>query len=608
MTLSPMHRQILAYFQRYWHEFALGAVFLLATNYMGLQIPAHIGDAIAKMQQEGWSVVDDIHTHGLWIMGLAAGAGITRVLSRVLIFNAGRRIEFDVRNDIYVRLTQLSQGWFGTMPTGDLTSRANNDVNFVRVLYAITFLHLVNTALAYILGLQKMAGIDPLLTLVCLAPFPLIMLVVLKIVRALFNQTKLVQGELANISSKIQENLSGCTVVRAYAIEDRERAQFGSLNENYVQQNVRLVTIRGALQATMAMISGIGTLMVLVVGAQRVADGTMTLGQFVEFNGYVVALAFPTAGLAWVFSVWNRGLAAFERVFEILSAPLEILPNADAPRLPDGLDARGQVQFDRVSFSYPNGFKAIQDVTFEVPAGSRIAVVGRTGSGKTTLVRLISRLWDPTDGTIRIDGLDLRGLPLRQTRSEIGVVPQDPFLFSMSIADNVRFGVESLEHDPTLHREPPTLSLLTGESVPAADRVRDALTIAGLTDDLGSFPAGVDTLVGERGVTLSGGQKQRVTIARALVMDPRILVLDDALASVDTQTETTILDHLERLMAGRTTIMVTHRFNALNRVDKILVIDEGRLVESGTHDELLANGGLYAELFENQKLQEELQG
>lgn len=607
MTLSPLNRRILGYFLNYWKGFAIGAFFLLATNFLGLQIPALIGQAIAKMQADGTDVLDATRQFGLAIIVFAIGAGIARVLSRVFIFNAGREIEFDVRNDLYARLTRLSLGWYGSMPTGDLTSRVTNDVNYVRLLYAITFLHVLNTLTAYVLALQKMVVLDWSLTLICLAPFPAILLVVRQIIKALFNQTKIVQTELSNLSSRVQENLAGCTIVRTYATEDFERTRFQSLNDNFVAQNIRLVTIRGALQAMMSLLAGVGTMVVLLVGSGRVADGTLTLGQFVEFNGYVVALAFPTIGLGWVFSVWNRGVAAFERVFEILEAPIDIADPDQPQILPADLKNRGHIQLKNVDFAYPNGFQALTDINLDIPAGSRVAIVGRTGSGKSTLIRLICRLWDPSSGTVTLDGIPLTELDIRETRSEIGVVPQDPFLFSMSIADNVRFGLDALEFDDTIRRQPPTLSLLGPTSSDQTQRVQEALTIAGLGDDLNAFKEGAQTMVGERGVTLSGGQKQRVTIARALVMDPRILLLDDALASVDTQTETRILDHLERIMDGRTTVLVTHRFNALGRMDRIFVVDHGRIVESGTHDELLRQSGTYAELYENQKLQEELE-
>lgn len=610
MAFSKRNRRIVTYFVRYWPSFIVGAIFLLATNYLGLLIPGHIGDAISSMQAKGVnaeSVLDACKDHALAIIVFAVGAGIARVVSRVQIFNAGRLIEFDVRNELYERLTRLSPAWFGTMATGDLTSRVSNDVNFIRLLYAISFLHVVNTITAYFIALSKMLPLDWKLTVICLGPFPVILFAARFIIRALFNQTKIVQAELSNLSSQVQQNLSGIAIVRAYAMEKREKAEFAAINDSFVRANIKLISIRGAMQATMTLLAGIGTLAVLYVGAHRVADQTLTLGQFVEFNGYVVALAFPTIGLGWVFSVWNRGVAAFDRVLDILDAPIDIPDPADGRRLPNHEGPKGSVEFSDVSFGYSEDEPVLRDISLSIPAGSTVAIVGRTGSGKTTLARLISRLWDPTNGTIKIDGEDLTALSLREMRSEIGVVPQDPFLFSMSIEDNVRFGLDSLENDTTIQRDAPQLSLGSGELLTRREQVLQSLKIAGLDDDLKTLANGIDTMVGERGVTLSGGQKQRVTIARALIMDPRILILDDALASVDTATENVILDHLDRIMEDRTCIIITHRFNALARVDQIFVLDEGRIVETGTHDQLLKSGGVYSELFERQKLEAELE-
>ncbi len=610
MTLSNRNRRIVTYFVRYWPSFIFGAVFLLATNYLGLLIPGHIGDAISTMQAQGISaesVLEACKEHALAIILFSIGAGIARVVSRVQIFNAGRLIEFDVRNELYERLTRLSPSWFGTMATGDLTSRVSNDVNFIRLLYAISFLHIVNTITAYFIALSKMLPLDWELTLICLGPFPVILFATRFIIRALFNQTKIVQAELSNLSSQVQQNLSGVAIVRAYAMEKREKAEFATINDAFVEANIKLISIRGAMQATMTLLAGIGTLAVLYVGAHRVVDNSLTLGQFVEFNGYVVALAFPTIGLGWVFSVWNRGVAAFDRVLDILDAPVDIVDPSDELRLPNHDGPKGSIEFSHVSFGYSEDQPILHDISLSIPAGSTVAIVGRTGSGKTTLARLISRLWDPSQGTIKIDGENLTALSLREARSEIGVVPQDPFLFSMSIENNVRFGLDSLENDPTLHRDAPQLSLGSRDQLTRREQVLQALKIAGLDEDLKTLAKGIDTMVGERGVTLSGGQKQRVTIARALIMDPRILILDDALASVDTRTENVILDHLDRIMENRTCIIITHRFNALARVDRIFVIDEGRIVETGTHNDLLNSGGIYSELCERQKLKEELE-
>lgn len=597
ITTQTRNRHIRLYFKRYLGWFIVGGVFLLLTNFLALEIPAHVGQAIEGLQKK--ADPSTLSSHALWIIVFAIGAGIARVLSRVLIFNAGRLVEFDIRNELFEHLAKLPRTWFESNPTGDITSRVSNDTNFVRLLYAIAYLHVINTAVAYVLALQKMVALDWTLTLYCLIPYPLFFIAIRQITQMLFKQTKRVQAELSGISTRVQENLTGMQVIKTYALEDRESQRFKILNDNFVVQNVRLTTIRGGLQATMTLLAGAGTLVILSLGASRVVDGSLTIGQFVEFNGYAVALAFPTMGLGWVFSVWNRGVAAFDRILEVLYAPVDIASPEHPKDLPE---SGGHITFENVSFSYGDS-PVLKDINLDIPAGARIAIVGRTGSGKTTLASLIPRLYDPADGRVLIDGIPLKDLNLRDVRAEIGMVPQDPFLFSMTIEDNVRFGYSAQLRDETLHRDLQELSPNGSDH----DRTLQALTLAGLDSDLSAFPNGIQTEVGERGITLSGGQKQRVTIARALMISPRILILDDALASVDNQTEHIILNHLDTVMKGRTTIFITHRFAALSRVDKIYVIEDGRIVEQGSHDELLAKNGVYTELNEHQKLLEQLE-
>lgn len=617
---AARRQKLWEYFARYKGWFAIGAVFLALTNIMNLAIPAYIGEAVQMMRDavDNGAIGDvraDLVDIGLIIIALAIGGGIARVFSRIFIFNAGRYIEFDVRNEIYDKLGSLSAQFFGSMPTGDITSRSANDVSYIRLLYAITFLHVINTGIAYSIAMSRMAELNWKLTLVCLVPYPVILYFLLMIMRALFRQTKIVQAQMSDISTKVQENLGGVSVVKCYALEEREIESFGHMNEDYYGKSMKLATIRGGMQSLMTLVAGVGTLAVLIVGTSMVIDGDMTLGAFVEFNSYVVALAFPTIAMGWVFSVWNRGLAAFDRVLEILQIePAVQDPEPEKRReLPEIVpgEARGGVRFDNVSFAYPDDDEPVlRDIDIDIPAGSTVAIVGRTGSGKSTLVKLISRLYDPTDGSVHLDGQKLDELPLRDTRSEIGFVSQEPFLFSMTIGQNVRFGVDALEYDETVHRQPPQRALLAGDDrdpISQDERIEQAVRVAGLEPDIDSFPKGLDTLVGERGVTLSGGQKQRVTIARALLVDPRILILDDALSSVDTKTEEVILDHLDKIMKDRTSIILTHRFNALSRVDKIFVLEDGRIVEQGTHDELLAAHGTYYEMCERQRLEESLQ-
>ncbi len=611
-----------SFFRPYLSWFAAGALFLIITNLMALAIPAFLGDAIDTMRQatdgngfEFDAVRSEVVTAAIIIMALAVGAGIARVFSRITIFNGGRYIEYDLRNGLYDHLSKMSAAFYGAIPTGDLTSRVTNDVTYVRLLYAIPFLHIINTLVAYLIAGYRMAQVDLFLTFLCLAPYPFLLLGVRRVIYALFLQTKVVQSRLSDLSTHVQENLSGIDVIKSYVLEDREIDQFGEANETYFEENLKLAKIRALLNALIVLIASSGTLIVLIVGSRRVIEGTMSLGAFVEFNGYIVALVFPTIALGWVFAIWHRGLAAFDRIGEILEREPELQdPQGDPIDLPDdeGRSALGKITLSDVSFSYDDGTPALRDISMEIPAGSTVAVVGRTGSGKSTLVKLIARLYDPDRGRIEVDDVPVDKTTLRQLRAEIGFVPQEPFLFSMSIGDNARFGIDALTDDPTIDKSAPVSALIDdpehlSEPLSQPQRIDQALEVAAIGDEIASFNNGLDTLVGERGVTLSGGQKQRVTIARALLTDPRILILDDALASVDTETERDILDHLKNIMAGRTSILLTHRFNALRQVDQIFVLRDGHLVEQGTHDELIAADGHYAEMYRRQKLREQYQ-
>lgn len=623
-TLEPevRRRRLWNYFRPYWKLFVAGAFFLVLTNLMAFSIPFYLGEGIEHLREavgeDGFdfdAVRAEVIGVSWMIVGLAVGAGIARVFSRITIFNGGRFIEFDIRNALYTHLARLSPSFYGSMPTGDLTSRVTNDVTHVRLLYAITFLHIINTSVAYAIAIYRMAGVDLWLTLICLAPYPILLLGIRKVIYALFLQTKVVQARLSDLSTRVQENLSGIDVIKSYVLEDRESATYGEANDTFFQESVKLAKIRAALHGLIVLIASTGTLVVLIVGSHRVVEGPMTLGSFVEFNGYVVALVFPTIALGWVFAIWHRGLAAFDRVSELLEHEPTLTDPPGTPRtLPDPDDERevGAISLENVTFSYDDETTAIDDISLSIPAGSTVAIVGKTGSGKSTLVKLMARLYDPDEGRIRLDGVPLDKAAIRDLRAEIGFVPQEPFLFSMTIGQNIRFGIDSLAYDPTLDKHPPDTPLLSSagdddRTVTQDERIEEAIDVAALRSDIEGFSEGLDTLVGERGVTLSGGQKQRVTIARALLVDPRILILDDALSSVDTHTERRILDQLDQIMAGRTCVLLTHRFNALRQVDRIFVIEDGRLVEAGTHDELIDRQGVYADMVRRQKLREQFE-
>lgn len=609
VTISRAQRRahLWGYFTRYLWWFLGGAAALVVTNYLGLEIPAQLGRAVQLLKESeaafGPATQSALLNIGLIIIALAIGAGVARIISRITIFNAGRFIEFDVRNELYAKLTALDPTFYNDFPTGEITSRVTNDVAYIRLLFAIGFLHIINTSLAYTIALQKMVAIDWSLTFYCLAPYPPMLFMMLLIIRALFDQTKIVQAKMAELSTKVQENLAGVAVVKTFNLQAREQARFDELGETYYQASMRLALLRGALTALTVLVAGTGTMIVLLVGSRRVVEGSLTLGEFVELNGYVVSLAFPTSAMGWVFSVWHRGQAGFDRLIDILYRDSALTAAATPQTLPQDAPIKGGIRLEGVRFGYGEE-QVLRGIDLEIEPGSTVAIVGRTGSGKSTLIKLLARMYDPDEGRVLIDGVDVKALDLRALRSELGFVPQDPFLFSMTIGQNISFGVDAMAFDDSLEREVPREPLIPGSG---DSRIMQAITVAGLAQDLDAFPEELETLVGERGITLSGGQKQRVTIARALLTNPRVLVLDDALSSVDTQTESVILDHLDALMRDRTSILITHRYNALARVDRIFVMEEGRLIEQGTHEQLMALGQVYAKMYEQQKLRESLE-
>jgi ATP-binding cassette subfamily B protein len=488
-------------------------------------------------------------------------------------------------------------------------SRATNDLNAVRMMIGPSIMYSANTMLTFIVALAMMIAIDPKLTAFSLIPLPFVSLSVRYFGSAIHRRFEQIQAQLSDVSAVAQEALAGVRVVRAYRQEQAELDRFRRSNDEYLQRNRRLIVLQGFFFPSMSFFLGLGALMVIWLGSREVVRGRISLGEFVAFNAYLTMLSWPMIAFGWVTNMLQRGMASWKRMLEVLDTAPAIADselrdaNLQSNRNPQSAirNVKGDIEFRHLTFAY-GSHAVLHDVSAVIPAGRTVALVGPTGSGKSTLIALLARLHDPPPASVFIDGVDVRQIPLSVLRGAIGFVPQEPFLFSDTLADNVAFGIDGARGMD---------GAKAGSATTSAEPVRDAsiraaAAIARLDKDVADFPRGYETMVGERGITLSGGQKQRTAIARAVVMDPRILILDDALSAVDTYTEEEILSRLQTVMRERTSIIVSHRISTVRRADEILVLDDGRIVERGTHDDLVTRGGLYAELHRKQLLEEEL--
>ena len=576
-------RRLLAYLLRYRREFAAGLFCVVGTAVIGLASPWVLKLAIDDLTQ-GVNA-DKIRLYAGAVFALAAAGGTLRFLMRRIIIGASRRIEYDLRNDFFAHLQRLDLGYFQRNRTGDLMSRATNDLNAVRMMIGPAIMYSATTMLTFIMGIALMFAIDTRLTLISLIPLPLISLSVWYFGTIIHRRFERIQAQLSEISAIAQETLSGVRVVRAYGQEASETVRFRLANDEYVRRNMGLIHVQALFFPVMGLCMGIGALLVLWLGSRAVIEGRLTVGELVAFNSYLLMLAWPMIAFGWVTNLIQRGMASWKRMLEILDTPPAIVDAPVPGRLRSAGDITGEIEFRGLTFAHGDHV-VLRDVTAVLPAGTTTAIVGTTGSGKSTLLNLLPRLYDPPPGTVFIDGVDVREIPLHVLRGAIGFVPQEPFLFGTSIEDNVAFGGPGDGDWRAL--------------------VENAAGIARLDKDVDAFPRGYDTVIGERGITLSGGQKQRTAIARAVVIDPRILILDDALSAVDTYTEEEILGRLRDVMRQRTSLLVSHRVSTVRHADLILVLSDGRIVERGTHGQLVAANGVYAGLHRKQMLEEEL--
>ena len=566
--------------RRYRRAYAVGFGALAAKDIFGAAIPLAMRAAVDSLTADR-SLRLLFEFCGL-LVGLSLAKGVFQYWMRVILIGISRDIEYDLRNDLFSRLVTLDAGFYGRMRTGDILARATNDMNAVRMMLGPGVMYWFETSLTLVLSVSVMLWVDWRLTLVALIPAPFVSLAVLVFGRKIHDRFESIQTMFSDISSRVQENLSGVRVVRAYVQEQSELAHFETLNRGYIGENLRLAKISGLFNPLLTTLVGFSFLLVLWFGGLRLAAHKISLGGFVMFSTYMGMLVWPLIAMGWVANLMERGRASLGRVRGLL----EERPKIAAPEKPRAIPAplRGEVEFLNASVRYGER-AALENVTMRIPAGRTVAIVGHTGSGKSTLAHLVPRLVDPSGGRVTLDGIDLREFSPEELRRQIGYVPQETFLFSATLGQNIAFGVK----DPT------------------ETEIRRAAEIAGLGPDIDGFPNGLQTVVGERGITLSGGQKQRAAIARAVLRNPRILILDDALASVDTATEERILTELASVMHGRTTILISHRVSTIRNADWIFVIEHGELVAEGSHAELLERGGYYADLYEKQLLEEELE-
>lgn len=604
------------YLKRYWKSLAWGGVAVILYNVIKVLIPVVIGHAIDDMSHG--ITQQKILFHALRLLLVAACSAVFLYITRQVIIGASREIEFDLRNDLFANLERQSPSFYNTHRTGDIMARTTNDLNAVRQLLGPAIMYSANTVVFACAALPFMYRISPKLTLFAFVPLPAASVIVQYFGNRIHRRFERIQSMFSDISAKAQENFSGARLIRAFAQEEAEIESFELANREYIRRSLHLVRLMAMLWPTLEFVLGLSLMITLLIGGHEVVQHRITVGEFTSFNVYMVQLIWPIIAIGWVVNLFQRGTASVVRIDELLkqqpsiaddpallacrsntetsygdiasvknevSSRLkhsEVEKSASLPSQPCSI--HGDIEFRNLSFAYPGGPTVLHNINLTIPAGSSLAIVGPTGSGKSTLVSLIPRLQDADPGMVLIDDAPIRSLPLAELRANIGFVPQETFLFSDTIRHNISFGTPK-----------------------ATDQqIEDSANIAHIRTEILEFPRGFETMVGERGVTLSGGQKQRTAIARAILRDPRVLILDDALASVDTYTEERILQGLARVMQGRTTIFISHRISTARNADQIAVLAAGRIAELGTHDELIARNGYYTSLFEKQRLEEEI--
>ena len=596
---SPTIRSLLGlkkYVIRYRYAIVFSFFLVVVTNVLLLISPQILKTVVDELglawkSQYDENYVGEIFTisperilfFALLLFGVALVAGILRFIQRRTIQGVARQMEFHLRADFFLHLQKLSAAYYDNVRTGDLMTRATSDLNAIRMVLSSAIMYTADAIVFFGLALTIMLRIDIGLTLVALLPYPVLAVLIRFLGKRLHARYEQIQESFSMLNTKVQENLSGVRVVKAYTLEASEIEHFQELNREFVDRNHRQIRLMTFFFPIFRCLPGIGIVVLLWMGGLRVIGEEMSLGDFVAFHAYLMMLIRPMITLGFIVNTFERGAASMGRIQVILNEKPEIF---DGEQVKWGIrDIKGEIEFRDLNFAYPNGTPVLKDINLKIERGKTLAIVGGTGSGKSTLVNLIPRIRQAARGTVFVDGVDIQDIPLNVLRSSIGVVEQEPFLFSDYLRNNIAYGLET----------------------PDEEQIRDAAHTADLLEQIEEFPDGLETFLGERGMTISGGQRQRTALARAIIIKPKILILDDAFANVDTQTEDTILSRLSEIMKDRTTILISHRISTVKNADHIIVLDEGSIVETGTHEQLLEQNGIYAGIYETQLLQAELE-